>query len=226
MIFVQKIVRSNSMVGELKLSKIENFNDNRMPLVMDIYKEAFPIHERQLDETIYERQKSGFNEIYVLENLGNIVYGIAFLFPVSNTDFILLDYFAIKLEYRFAGLGSILLGKLKILLRDRQKSMIIEVEKPLDKENKIEQEKRIQFYKKNGALLLIDTPYFLPSITNHEPVEMQLMLLNDYTKEYINGILITDLIKKIYSQVYGVKSDDKFLSAFLHNIPKLLTLES
>ena len=42
MIFVQKIVRSNSMVGELKLSKIENFNDNRMPLVMDIYKEAFP----------------------------------------------------------------------------------------------------------------------------------------------------------------------------------------
>jgi len=214
------------MVGELKLSKIGIFNDNRMPSVMDIYKEAFPIHERQLDQTIYERLKSGFNEIYVLENLENIVYGIAFLFPVSNTDFILLDYFAIKLEYRFVGLGSILLSKLKILLRERQKSLIFEVEKPSDKDNKIEQEKRIQFYMKNGALLLIDTPYFLPSITNYKPIEMQLMLLNDYTKEYINGILITDLIKKIYSQVYGVKSDDKFLNSFLNKIPEFITLKS
>ncbi len=91
--------------------------------------------------------------------------------------------------------------------------MIIEVEKPSGNQRE-EQEKRIEFYVKNGAILLQGINYYLPSLNGHEKVEMNLMICDDIDLPCIEGKEISQLITRIYNQVYQKGDNDDLITFF------------
>jgi hypothetical protein len=206
-----------------KLNRIHKFEDPRMQMVMTIYRNSFPTNERQLDETIYLRQKLGINEIYVLEGSSNEILGMAMLFPLQQSDFILLDYFAISEINRNSGYGTILFKLIKELVFQQKRKLVIEVEKPINSDSLNEQNRRIQFYIKNGAILLKNVPYMLPSIAGKMPVEMLLLICTEPVQQ-LNRKTISNLISNLYQQVYQKKANDKLLVDLLNKLPEKTTL--
>jgi len=206
------------------LTKVEKSHDPRMSEIMHIYRTSFPENERQSDETIVQRQQTNLNEIFVLENSIKEIYGIALLFPITRSDYILLDYLAIKESFKQFGFGSFLFQRIKDYVFQQNKKLIIEVEKPSGVQRE-EQEKRIKFYVKNGAKLLKDIDYYLPSINGQKNVEMNLMICQDLDDTSIEGALLIELITKIYNQVYQKDNNDELLISILNDIPKIVTFK-
>jgi hypothetical protein len=221
LIFVCELKMKNKK-QTYKLSRIFNAEDSRMKEVMNLYTNSFPENERQLDETIFHRLTSAINEIYVLENSMKEIIGMAMIFPIKETDFTLLDYFAIQENKRDLGYGSMLFQQIKQLVFQQNRKMVLEVEKPLDNNSSNEQIRRIEFYKKNGAILLKNVPYALPSIDGKSPVEMLLLICVEQS-ELVNRQKIADLIYKLYQQVYQKESNDELLTSLLKNLPKTVT---
>jgi GNAT superfamily N-acetyltransferase len=206
-----------------ELKRIHDSLDPRMKMVMTIYRNSFPTNERQLDETIFHRHKLGINEIYVLEDSSHEILGMAMLFPLQESDFTLLDYFAISQNNRNSGYGSILFQFIKKLIFEQKRKLILEVEKPINNDASNEQVRRIKFYKKNGAIPLENVPYILPSIAEKMPVEMLLFICTERV-EQLNHKTISDLISNLYQQVYQKKANDELLVNLLNKLPEKVTL--
>jgi hypothetical protein len=206
-----------------ELKRIHDSLDPRMQMVMTIYRNSFPTNERQLDETIFHRHKLGINEIYVLEDSSNEIVGMAMLFPLKESDFTLLDYFAISQNKRNSGYGSILFQLIKELVFEQKRKLVLEVEKPIKQDASSEQVRRIKFYKKNGAIPLENVPYMLPSIAGKMPVEMLLLICTERVQQ-LNRKTISNLISYLYQQVYQKKSNDKLLVDLLNKLPEKTTL--
>ncbi|HYE55723.1 MAG TPA: hypothetical protein VD996_12810, partial [Chitinophagaceae bacterium] len=72
----------------------------------DIYLHSFPVNERQALETIKERIGKGLNQLYIGRADNEVVF-VALLWPLSGTDFILLDYMATHALHRGKSIASL-----------------------------------------------------------------------------------------------------------------------
>lgn len=135
-------------VFNLKKLNLEEFKEvHYKHLIHD-----FPIAERKPFFTIAKMYKNNNYACYVLEENNEIKSYATLVW--KNKDICLLDYFATVSTERGTGIGSIMLSKLKDELNI--KTLIFECENPEyapTTKDKIMREKRISFYKKNGAKL-------------------------------------------------------------------------
>lgn len=142
---------------------------------------------------------------------------IALLYPLENTDFILLDYLATDLAYRSQGIGSQCMQYLEQILAASQKTLIIEVENPDSEEEREQKQRRFQFYRRAGAKLLKNVRYVLPPLAMEGTAEMKLMLFPG-NWDYLEGILLKRLVQQIYREVYNRDETDAILNSFIHQI--------
>jgi len=92
--------------------EINSTNSREFDEAMAIYVQAFPANERHPVSTIGDRVRQGLNRLYVGSTNDEIAF-LALLWPLQNTDFILLDYIATKDEHRGKGIASAFLKKLR-----------------------------------------------------------------------------------------------------------------
>ena len=104
--------------------------------------------------------------------------------------------------------------------------MVIEVENYLFGNNKDLRKKRINFYIRNGAYVLNEIPYMLPSLDDTLPTEMILMISPKYEKEIIGYEKIEKLIKRLYIDLYGKTENDHLLVSILKNTPKKISFNN
>jgi len=91
--------------------------------------------------------------------------------------------------------------------------------------NNVEQrKKRINFYIRNGAYLLKDTPYVLPSLDNTLPTEMSLMIAPKYKKDRLENKEIEIIFKLLYFELYEKTENDTQLHYIIKSIPSKVTL--
>lgn len=127
-------------------------------------------------------QAYGFFEESKLAN-GNLMsdglLGYAFFLKVADENFALLDYLAILPVYRDKGIGGEFLNALFHEVPEIN-TIFWEVENPdmaVKEEDKIQQLKRIAFYKRNGALFTglgstqLGVPYLIMYHTNGLPCD-------------------------------------------------------
>jgi len=141
---------------------------------------------------------------------------MALLYPLKNTDFILLDYMATDKDFRNKKIAGIFIKH--ILNKIPEKYFLLEVEDPRYGTNKEEREKRLNFYKKLGAKELKDIRYILPPLSGNVPTQMILMVLPEYDEEKISGGLVKKLIIQIYKELYNRSVNDEFLNSFINSI--------
>lgn len=202
----------------LDFLKVTEINSKAFSAAMEIYSNAFPLNEQQPVSTIKKRIEQGVSELYIGESDKQIVF-MALLFPLQGTDFILLDYMATIESHRGKSAGSFFLQHISEILKDNKKYFIIESENPYFGNNKELRERRVAFYKRNGAKLLKDVRYILPGMHGLEPTEMVLMIMPEYFSAEISGSTVSKLIAQVYKQLYNRHSEDALLQLSLQSIP-------
>jgi ribosomal protein S18 acetylase RimI-like enzyme len=167
---------------------------------LDLYIESFPSNERHSIPKIKDRIISGNEILFGLKNCNELI-GMALIWNLNFRKFVVLDYFAIKHEYRDSGIGSSFLNLLSAIFKQEDVSCIIEVENPYNTVDIIRYRRAI-FYKNNMFKEILDFKYTMPPIDNNESVEMILMILPNEYLCTIKGELVVNLVSQIYQQLY------------------------
>lgn len=170
---------------------IQNADNKQIPLIYELYMEAFPEEERKPFKLIEEKAQQGEMEILSLSEEGQFI-GLAI--TVIYKDMVLIDYFAIAPNNREKGLGSKALELLKGRYKDYR--LFLEIELADEKaQNNEERIRRKAFYHKNG---LSDAKVYVSLFG----VEMELLTVDcQLTYEEYYGLYEGVFGKKIASNV-------------------------
>jgi len=186
----------------MNFSEITNTESPEFAEAMQIYQDCFPVNEQHPVEIIRQRVNQGVTHIYI-NRANNEISFVALLWPLTGTDFILLDYMATHARHRGKNIASSFMKSMEQLSAEQKKYFILEVEDPAHGNNKDEREKRVNFYRKNGAKLLNNVRYILPALQGTEQTEMLLMMFPEYKDDKIEKHIVEKLIVQIYKELYN-----------------------
>jgi GNAT superfamily N-acetyltransferase len=189
---------------------------------MSIYVNSIPPSERQKIDMVKERVTAR-KEHLLIGSLSGEVVCMALVWPLQNSDFILLDYMAVKEKYRNQGIGTSLIKSILSEYCTNNRSIIVEVEDPKEAEKET-RSKRVAFYRKNGAKELENVPYLLPPLQGIASTKMILMLFSNNENAIMEGIVVKKLIIRIYAELYCREANDPLLSSFIDLIPSTVYL--
>ena len=126
----------------MKLEILSKDNQKHSRLAWELYQRSFPKSERRdADEQEKIMKKSDYRFEMILEDENFL--GIMFLWETN--DFIFLEHFATLEDLRGKGIGS----KALELLKARGKTVILEIEPPVDELTR----RRCGFYQRNSMIL-------------------------------------------------------------------------
>ncbi len=208
---------------EIFYSEIANTNDIHFLDAILIYNESFPSNERQPLSVIKRRVEEGRSKLYAGFHKNEIVC-IAFMYHFNSSDFVFLDYMAVAGEFRNNRIGGAFFTFLIEKAVSAKKYLLLEVENYLFGENTDQRKKRINFYIRNGAYILKDTPYILPSLDNTQHTEMALMIAPKYKNNKLEKNEIESIYKLLYYELYEKKESDEMLHSLIKRIPDHVTL--
>lgn len=115
-----------------------------LPFIKELYFNAFPKNERKPFGLIKSLTRRGIMRLLVVDD-GGMFGGFAVL--VENDGITLIDYLAIKPQYRGKGWGS----KVLELLKEEYPVMVLEIESPeVECDNKEQRLARKNFYIRSG----------------------------------------------------------------------------
>ena len=146
------------------------------------------------------------------------------MYHFNKSDFVFLDYMAVIEKFRNHKIGSSFFTFLIEKVVAAEKYLLLEVENYLFGNNIEQRKKRINFYIRNGAYLLKDTPYVLPSLDNTQPTEMSLMIAPKYKTMLLGKPEIEIIFKLLYLELYEKTESDTLLHSILKSIPDKVTL--
>ncbi len=211
------------MLDNVRISEVkseEDFNEG-----INIYEDAFPPGEKRSVEDIRKNIEENHEKMFIGKHDKNPVMFVM-MWPINNSDFLFLDYIAVKKEYRGNGLGSMFLESIFNLEdNDGYNHVIFEVENPQEGDNINQRRERIKFYRRAGAKALTGFKYFLPPRNNNKSQEMNLMIISRKNIKRVDGEKIQAVLEQIYTHIYNTKNDDKILNSILDNIPDEIYLE-
>lgn len=190
---------------------------------MLIYQESFPPSEQQPLYKISERIAAGKSQLFV-GIIDEEVISMALLWDFKKTNFTLLDYLAVSEKHRNNHFGSEFFNFIVDKVKSNHKFLLLEVENYFFGDNREQRKKRINFYLKNGAYLLDNVPYILPSIDKSLPLEALLMIAPKYKSLHLKKSEIENLIKCLYLEIYEKSENDALLVSVLEEIPNKINL--
>jgi ribosomal protein S18 acetylase RimI-like enzyme len=185
--------------------RVTDTDGNDFAAAMSIYEQSFPSNEKQRIEVLRERIQRG-QENLIAGVLEGAVVMMALLWPLAGTRFLLLDYLATAPNYRGMRIASHFLDHIKKDLVSANRHLLLEAEDPAYGNNRTLRAGRVAFYRRNGAKVLKDLRYVLPALDGTHSTEMVLLMLPP--PDTIGSPLVSELISKIYGEVYGRSADE------------------
>lgn len=197
-----------------------------------IFYEAFPPSETIPFITILKKMED-YREIVYYCRKENEIVAIALMAIFEEPSFLLLDYFALKNEFRGKGIGTVFLSKLiQFSEENGPYSLIIaEVEDPEFGEDQQVKNRRIRFYQNIGMKILSNVTYILPPLNEKEVTHdylinsdlfthLKLLLFSPKKMNDFSPALIKSIIIALYESHYKLKNYDDLLKLLVDNIPK------
>ncbi|MCT7986357.1 GNAT family N-acetyltransferase [Laspinema sp. A4] len=205
----------------LQIVQLTDINHPDFQSALQIYLDSFPPSERQPLDILESRLSNQFYQWFIAKR-ENKVLGIALLYPLNATDFVVLDYLGIDKDYRSQGIGGMLMSHLVQLVKIQQKILLIEVENPQFCEDSEQAKRRVQFYQNNGAKVLRSVRYILPPLSGDVPTEILLMMVPADLEGQLPGSLVKQLIQQVYQEMYDRPSNDALLRSFIEEVPDVV----
>lgn len=210
-----------------KFSEVKDTNTTQFQEAATIYAQSIPATESQTIDTIKERVNTGKERLYIGEKDGKIAM-MALIYPLEDTQFVLLDYLAVKEEHRKHGVGSEFLKNIYKITGLRDRLFICEVDDPKigNAQEQETRQRRVYFYRKNGAKILKHVRYILPPFQGNTPTDMVLLVLSQNDRMlWLAGEAVKEVIVQIYSELYGRNETDPLLAPILESIQPQVTLQ-
>lgn len=206
-----------------EFTELTDISSSAFQEATDIYTESIPAPERQSTDILKQRIRSGKEHLFI-GYVANKVALMALLYPLTDTPFILLDYLAVKQDYRKQGLGSEFLKRICRITGFKNKLFLMEVEDPKKGPDQETRQQRIYFYRKNGAKILKNLHYILPPLQGNTPTEMVLLVLAQNRPVWLSGDAIKELLTQIYKELYSRDEADPLLKSFIDVVPQRVDL--
>jgi ribosomal protein S18 acetylase RimI-like enzyme len=207
----------------MHFSQVNNVKSKEFMQAMDIYLEAIPPSEQQQIDVIKERIIVKKEQLIIGQENGKVKC-MAIIYPLQGTNYVLIDYLAIKREFRQQGIGSKLLRYIQDTYSQKGIRLIGEVEDFNYGNNQEIKKRRMRFYRRSGARVLKDVYYQMPPLQGNQPTPMMLITFNSIGEDKIDGEEIKKIIKQIYYELYNRDSDDPLLNTFINKIPSRVLL--
>jgi hypothetical protein len=184
---------------------------------LEIYMESFPSNERHPAEVIRERVIRGNYHLIVGRGQDQLAF-FALLWHMRGSEFVLLDYMATKSGFRGRGIGEEFLRWIPQIPEMAGKFLVMEVENPAFGDNREQRSRRVEFYRRQGAVQLQGVRYIMPGLSGGAPTEMILMILPKYHGTRMDAKTVRQMIVQIYQELYGRGGDDALLLSFLDEV--------
>lgn len=210
------------MAPQLEFKMISDPRAPEVAQVLDIFENSFPSNERPPIEKVLRRLELGIYRLIVAK-IGNEIAAFSLLFPLKGSEYVLLDYTAVKAGLRGQGIGSKMMRCVLASEAVNGHELVLEVEDPDFGDDPDTKKDRIRFYRNFGARELAGVRYLLPPLDGTEPTEMRLMLIGAADNK-MHGATVRALIQLIYQEVYRRGPDDELLLSFIDDIPEPVML--
>ena len=175
----------------IQIREISDIMDDFLFPWLDLYETAFPSHEKMLVSSLLKilknkSQGEDGNMFFLAATDENGKFIGLSLFEVSKEcPAAFLWYLAVTPEYRNKGIGAVLYNSVIERLQPyKLKAAIFEVEIPSECKTEEKSQlalRRIQFYKRQGALLMGGIHY-LQSVGSHEPLTPMYIMVHPFEK--------------------------------------------
>lgn len=214
----------------MNIFKLTDWNSIEFECSLNIYKSSFPSNETRPIEKIAEMLKRDKNyQLFVLMK-DNSVVGISLMYVFRTLGIGLLDYMAVKPNYKRQGLGKeIFKDTLEKFMSDTPDGigLLMEIQRedaPNLQEGEINVRKhRLRFYSNMGAKIL-GVNYLLPPIQHDfEPEQMYLMIKPVNQIDYLPKEYVLQYIETIYSTIYQYQAKD-LLDTISRELPNRIVL--
>ncbi len=183
-----------------------------------LFVDSMPESERKAESAIAEMVRRPEYNILLLKDAENII-GYSVLFSPSGELFHLLEYMAIKADYRNQGLGQALFTRTFLGLASSTSEpayVLLEVDSELEESADHQlRKRRQQFYRRLGCLRVKHLAYQLPLETDVSPPAMDILIYPLKGFHAITKAQLKHWLNTIYVNVYGKQSDDPRIGQML-----------
>lgn len=194
----------------------------------EVLRESIPSSEQLSDQRLTQLLARDDYRMYALV-LNGAVAATAILYLARAEDFVLLDYMAVRADLRNRGLGSMLFQEVaKTASRERPAASFLFFEVDDDRGGsdaaRSINRRRIEFYRRLGAKLLVNADYVFPSSTG-AGVPMRLMVYRLRPETELLQESVGRAVENIFREVHGRGKDDTLLRSIVEHLPSRLILE-
>ncbi len=166
-------------------------------------KEDFPVDElKNYEHFKFLISKKKYKLLLAKHKRLNEIIGYALVYVLDDLKAIWLDYIAIDRRFRGFGYGSLFFNLLVEFKQDFCRGIFMEVEIPGNQgdQNRVIEERRINFYEKLGARK-VNINYFLP--TNHGGFPMFFYFKPSPDLPLLSKKQITDAISSAFDYIHS-----------------------
>lgn len=209
------------------LCEVSNLQSNIGEQIIAIYEQSFPEAERDPVENIAASlSRSTDNaEIRHLRAFMDQETVVGFTYFTSYREYYLgyLKFIAVRADIRGKGYGPILLqDAIQQLRADGIRAtgwpylgLVFEVERPETAENEADRllrERRIEFHRRNGAMMIEEVDYVAPPVSVDQPsLPFHLMVLRAVPKYRMQRWLRQKAVKALLIEGYGENPESWFV---------------
>jgi len=193
-----------------------------------IYADSISEREQKSREWICEMVRRSDYKVLVMKR-NNQVIALSMIFLPDSEAFGLLEYMAVKDDFRNQGLGGELFRRsMKSALTAKGRSVPVLLEVDSDREECIDRKlraRRQQFYRRLGCLRLAGLHYILPLPGKGSLPQMDLMI---YPADNLQSIPKSELerwLEVIYQGVYNCSPGDPRIKQILRDVSDSVRLE-
>lgn len=198
-------MNSNERLIRLTPDNLEGF-----VYLNSIYREAIPVNERKSEDDLKKLILREDYLVYLLMRYEE-VSAFAILYRSIPEKIALLEYMAVVRSHRNGGIGGRILSRLftaEVLGKDCPVCLVeVDAPGPAHADTEIRQ-RRQNFYRRNGCLLLRDFSYILPLPGGDQPADMELMAFFPGEVKFVGRDNLEAWLRDIYTHVYGCRPDD------------------
>jgi hypothetical protein len=193
--------------------------------LFEIYSEAIPAGESKSRDEIAAMICSPNYCVLVFESKG-VVLGFTMTYAPQNETYALLEYMAVSRKLRSQGFGSSFfqLAISSEFLPPRHEVVIVEIDSPeessaRDVEFRL---RRLEFYRRNGCVLVPRLNYLFPLVCETPAPEMKLLA---HFRGKPRNVLKSEFrrwLQSIYTEVYAMDAKDSRIDEMLSPLSSLV----
>jgi len=189
---------------------------------VEVYKAGTP-EELQIKPEEIEKKIDSGNAVIILGKQNILPVFMALLWKLEGTNFYVNEIISIIPSAKHLPLGKIYMEVLKASEYLKTNSILFEVEDP-DFGDRIERQKKLDFYFTHGLSLVDGVKTIVPSPIGEDYTNTLLCILSNSRFLKITQDEMKGLLTKLYADLYQQDPEEYLLKSILENVPETIRL--